>query len=139
MAALHWSLRWPWSRKGEPKGPKTVNIFLGFFFVINYSLGTGFLGIPYSFYYAGYLAAIPTLLLVVFVAWNAVRWELEVMARAQVRRLVHDGGGMNETLGKKWNILLCRFSLQCLISPQSIYHLAGAPQALHAGTGIAGS
>ena len=62
-----------------------MNTFLGFFFLINYCLGTGFLGVPYSFYYAGYLAAIPTLLLVVFVAWNAVRWELEVMARAQVR------------------------------------------------------
>lgn len=78
------AFRWPWSRNGEPKGPKTVNTFLGFFFLINYCLGTGFLGVPYSFYYAGYLAAIPTLLLVVFVAWNAVRWELEVMARAQV-------------------------------------------------------
>lgn len=79
------AFRWPWSRNGEPKGPKTVNTFLGFFFLINYCLGTGFLGVPYSFYYAGYFAAVPTLLLVVFVAWNAVRWELEVMARAQVR------------------------------------------------------
>ena len=61
-----------------------MNIFLGFFFLVNFCVGTGFLGIPYSFFYAGYLAAIPTLLLIAFVTWNAGRWEIEVMARAQV-------------------------------------------------------
>ena len=62
-----------------------MNIFLGFFFLVNFCVGTGFLGIPYSFFYAGYLAAIPTFLLIAFSAWNAGRWEIEVMARAQVR------------------------------------------------------
>ena len=62
-----------------------MNIFLGFFFLVNFCVGTGFLGIPYSFFYAGYLAAVPTFLLIAFAAWNAGRWEIEVMARAQVR------------------------------------------------------
>ena len=62
-----------------------MNIFLGFFFLVNFCVGTGFLGIPYSFFYAGYLAAIPTFLLISFAAWNAGRWEIEIMARAQVR------------------------------------------------------
>lgn len=78
-------LRWPFSReKKKKKGPKSVNIFLGFFFMVNYCLGTGFLGVPFSFFYAGYLASIPTLLLIVFVSWNNAEWEVETMARAQV-------------------------------------------------------
>ena len=62
-----------------------MNIFLGFFFLVNYSLGTGFLAIPYSFLHAGYPAAISTLLVIVFVSWMHASWLLEVMARAQVK------------------------------------------------------
>ena len=64
--------------------PKTVHIVFGFFFIINYIVGTGFLGIPYSFYEAGMLAGIVTLIVISFIAWNTASWELEVMARAQV-------------------------------------------------------
>ncbi|KAL5487354.1 hypothetical protein EMCRGX_G019943 [Ephydatia muelleri] len=63
--------------------PKTVHIVFGFFFIINYIVGTGFLGIPYSFYEAGMLAGIVTLIVISFIAWNTASWELEVMARAQ--------------------------------------------------------
>lgn len=72
------------SSTGGPKKIKTVNIFLGFFFVVNFCLGTGFLGVPYAFFYSGYLAAIPTLLLVSFISWINANYVLEVMARAQV-------------------------------------------------------
>ena len=68
----------------KKKGPKSVNVFLGFFFMVNFCLGTGFLGVPFSFFYAGYLASIPTLLLIAFVSWNNAEWEVETMARAQV-------------------------------------------------------
>ena len=71
------------SSDGEA-GPKSVNILLGCFFLINYNLGSSYLTYPYSFYYAGYLAAIPTLLLVTFMSTVAATWEVEVMARAQV-------------------------------------------------------
>ena len=64
--------------------PKTVNIFLGFFFMLNLVVGTGFLGIPYAFYSAGLLAGAVTLIIVAFVSWNCAIWTLEVMARAQV-------------------------------------------------------
>ena len=64
--------------------PKSVNILLGCFFLENYNLGIGFLTYPYSFYYAGYLAAIPTLLLITFMSIIVAIWEVEVMARAQV-------------------------------------------------------
>ena len=74
---------------GRPRSnqPKTINIFFGFFFVVNFCVGTGFLGVPYAFYYSGFLAAIPTLFCIAFISWTAATWELEVMARAQVRNV----------------------------------------------------
>ena len=45
-----------WGKKqitvsGEQKHcePKSVNVYLGFFFLVNLCLGIGFLAIPYSF------------------------------------------------------------------------------------------
>ena len=64
--------------------PKTVNIFLGFFFMLNFIVGTGFLSIPFAFVSAGLLAGAATLVVISFVSWNCAIWELEVMARAQV-------------------------------------------------------
>ena len=57
----------PWN-KSQSNEPKTVNNFLGVFFLVNICLGTGFLGVPYSFYYSGYLAAIPTMLIISIVS-----------------------------------------------------------------------
>ncbi len=68
-------------------GPKTIHIFLGFFFIVNFCLGIGVLGIPYAFFYSGLLAAIPTLLVVSVVSWVNANYLLEVMARAQVNHL----------------------------------------------------
>ena len=64
--------------------PKSVNIFLGCFFLLNYFIGNGYLSLSYSFLYASYLAAIPTLLLITFMSTITAMWEVEVMARAQV-------------------------------------------------------
>lgn len=64
-----------------------MNIFMGFFFVVNFCLGTGFLGIPYSFFYSGYLAAVPTMLFIAVVGWANANYLLEAMARAQVQKL----------------------------------------------------
>ena len=69
---------------GDDASPKTVNIVVGFFFFVNYQLGTGFLGIPFAFFHSGLLAAALTLLVASFVNWIAAIWVLEVMARAQV-------------------------------------------------------
>ena len=93
---LKWRrLSWPWCNGDYSGGaggdsmrkrpPKTVNIVMGYFFMVNLCLGVGFLGIPYSFFYSGYLAAIPSLVLIGFVSWLNSVWLLEVMARAQVR------------------------------------------------------
>ena len=90
MALRAWRA-WPRKKQAiisdehEHREPKSVNIFLGFFFLVNYSLGSGYLALPYSFLHAGYLVAIPALLLIVFVTWIHASWLLEVMARAQVR------------------------------------------------------
>ena len=81
-------LVWPWAKEeangSKKRGEKTINIFFGFFFMVNFCLGTGFLGIPYSFFYSGYLAAIPTLLFISCMAWINANYLIEVMARAQV-------------------------------------------------------
>ena len=75
-----------WERnKGNSGQPKTVGVVLGYFFLVNYCIGTGFLGIPYSFFYGGYLASIPTLAFTAFSAWVTARWLIEIMARAQVK------------------------------------------------------
>ena len=76
---------WSFREDGEKESkPKTVSVLMGYFFLVNYCIGTGFLGIPYSFFYSGYLAAIPTLLAMALSAWVTAKWLLEVMARAQV-------------------------------------------------------
>ena len=64
--------------------PKTVNIVVGFFWLVNYQMGTGFLGIPFSFVHGGLLAGIATLLVISLVCWITSIWVLEVLARAQV-------------------------------------------------------
>lgn len=79
-----WSLFKKLRAPTAPKGPRTVNVIFGYFFVINYIIGTGFLGIPYAFYHAGMLASIVTLFVVSFLAWNTASWLIEVMSRAQV-------------------------------------------------------
>lgn len=61
-----------------------MNIFLVFFYLVNNCVGTGFLGIPYAFFYSGYLAAVPTLLIIFVLTWIGANYILEVMARAQV-------------------------------------------------------
>lgn len=75
-------ISWPWRKKDDDK--KTINIFLGYFFVVNLCLGTGFLGVPYAFFYSGYAAAIPTLLLITLISWINANYVLEIMSRAQV-------------------------------------------------------
>lgn len=76
----------PQAIKGEQDGskPRTVNIFLGFFFMVNFVLGTGFLGIPYGFFHGGLVAGVCTILIIAVMAWACALWEVESMARAQV-------------------------------------------------------
>lgn len=51
--------------------------------MLNFVVGTGFLGIPYAFFSSGLLIGVATLTVVSFISWNCAIWELEVMARAQ--------------------------------------------------------
>ena len=74
---------------------RTVNIFLGFFFVVNFCLGTGFLGVPYAFFYSGILVSLCTLTLVAAISWTNANFLLEVMARAQVRDMAS---------GSRWGV-----------------------------------
>ena len=76
-----------WESNRADGEPKTFNIVLGYFFLINFCIGTGFLGVPYAFFYSGYLAAIPTLIFTAFSSYITSRWLIEVVSRAQVTKL----------------------------------------------------
>ena len=65
-------------------GPRTVHIFFGFFLMINATLGTGFLSIPYVYFHGGILLEILTMLFITFLSWLCAIWVLETMARSQV-------------------------------------------------------
>ena len=83
------SIRWCYSKccrkeKESKAQMKTVSLFTGYFFFINYVVGTGFLGLPFAFYFGGILAGIFTLMAVSFISYNTANWTLEAMARAQV-------------------------------------------------------
>ncbi len=69
----------------EDDCPKTVSIFISFFFLVNFVLGSGFLGIPFTFFHGGVLAGILTLIVICCIAWKTALYEVETMSRAQVR------------------------------------------------------
>ena len=71
--------------------PKSVDLVSGFFFNINFIVGTGFLGVPYGFYRAGTLTASVTLLALSFISWNSANWVVETMARSQVTIFTYVG------------------------------------------------
>ena len=81
--------------EGDDKSARTVNIFLAFFFLENYVLGTGFLGIPFAFYHSGLLYGAVSIIVITFVSWNCSIWTVETMARAQVRGAVNQGVAVN--------------------------------------------
>lgn len=65
--------------------PKIIPIYFVFFFVLNYTVGTGYLGIPYVFYHSGIITGILTLLVITTLAYTGAMWLIEATARAQVQ------------------------------------------------------
>ena len=64
--------------------PKTIPIYFVFFFVLNYTIGTGYLGIPFVFYHSGLITGVFTLLAISTLCYIGAMWLIEAMARAQV-------------------------------------------------------
>ena len=73
---------------------KTVPIYFAFFFVLNYTIGTGYLGIPFVFYHSGIITGVFTLLAVSIGSYIGAMWLIEAMARAQV----HNAQGVRHVL-----------------------------------------
>ena len=67
----------------QPPPTKTVHAVVGFFFLVNYIVGVGFLGIPKSFHTAGFFPSFFTLVVISFFAWTSSTWLIEVVSRAQ--------------------------------------------------------
>lgn len=78
------------SKDGDDESmPKPLHIIIAFFFLVNYELGTGFLGIPFASYQAGILAGIITILICGFIGWCNAIYTLEVMARAEASEILN--------------------------------------------------
>jgi len=69
-------------------GVKTIPIYFVFFFIINYTMGTGFLGVPFACYHAGIITGLLTNLAVGLLSYVGAIWLIESMARAQVSCMV---------------------------------------------------
>lgn len=68
----------------SPDAPKTLSIFFSFFFILNYTIGTGYLGIPFVFYHSGIITGVLTQLVITLICYFGAIWMIESMARAQV-------------------------------------------------------
>ena len=81
------SIKWCYSKccgKEDKSEIKTVSLVTGYFFFVNFIVGTGFLGMPFAFYFGGIVAGVLTLMVVSFISYNAANWTVEAMARTQV-------------------------------------------------------
>ncbi|EDV23113.1 Transmembrane protein 104-like protein [Trichoplax sp. H2] len=58
-------------------------VFIGYLYLVNYILGTGFLGIPYVIHHGGTIAGCLTLLTISFFSCLTSIWTLETISRAQ--------------------------------------------------------
>lgn len=73
-----------WLPEEDNDRPGSISIFFGFFLMVNFVLGTGFLGIPFGFYQSGVLTATCTLLCTTLTSGACAVFVLETMARCQV-------------------------------------------------------
>ena len=62
-------------------------VIIGYLYLVNYILGTGFLGIPYVLHHGGTLAGCLTLLAISFFSCLTSIWTLETISRAQVNSI----------------------------------------------------
>ena len=65
------------------------NIIFGYFYNLNYALGTGFLSLPFTFYYAGIIPSFLALTVLSVCSYIASVWILETMARANALNLIN--------------------------------------------------
>ena len=75
-----------WGRKTHRV--KSYSVFTGYFYFINFIIGTGFLSLPFVFYNAGILASVISLFFISMISCSTAIWIIESMARAQVTNKV---------------------------------------------------
>lgn len=63
---------------------RTYSPFVGFCFIVNYIVGSGFLAVPYVLWHTGIIVGVCTLVVISFFIAIPAFWTLEIMARAQV-------------------------------------------------------
>ena len=70
-------------RLKSPSKPQ-FNVIIGYFYNLNFILGTGFLGIPFTFYNAGIIPSLLTLTLLSVTGCITALWMLEILGRAKI-------------------------------------------------------
>ena len=85
------------NQKVKPKPKPQFNIVIGYFYNLNFILGTGFLGIPFTFYNAGVVPSLLTLTLLSVTGCITALWMLEILGRTRVLHKLR-GGTARETL-----------------------------------------
>ncbi|KAI6647237.1 hypothetical protein LOD99_12234 [Oopsacas minuta] len=85
------------SKKLKTPAKPQFNVIIGYFYNLNFILGTGFLGIPFTFYNAGILPSLLTLTLLSVTGCITALWMLEILGRARVLNKLR-GGTSKENL-----------------------------------------
>ena len=85
------------SQKLESKPKPQFNIVIGYFYNLNFILGTGFLGIPFTLFNAGIIPSLLTLTLLSVTGCITALWMLEILGRTRVLNKLR-GGTARETL-----------------------------------------
>ena len=77
--------------RGRKLAPHQFNAVIGYFYNLNFIVGTGFLGIPFTFYHAGVIPSIATLTILSVCGCITALWMLEILARARVLNKLRSG------------------------------------------------
>ena len=85
------------SQSMKPKPKPQYNVLIGYFYNLNFILGTGFLGIPFTFYNAGIVSSLLTLTLLSVSGCITALWMLEILGRTRVLNKLR-GGTAREAL-----------------------------------------
>ena len=71
-------------KQPSPNKPHQFNVIIGYFYILNYFLGSGFLSISFVFYNVGMIPSLITLSILCIVGCITALWLLEIMGRSRV-------------------------------------------------------
>ena len=70
-------------KKTHSDKPHHFNVVVGYFYILNYFIGSGFLSMPFIFYNVGIIASVATLSFLCIVGCITSLWVLEILCRSR--------------------------------------------------------